>query len=364
MTNIQVAVIGAGLSGLRVASLLERAGVDYRLIEARDRLGGRILTVDAAGVPGAGFDLGPSWYWPKMQPAIGALVDELGLAGFAQNGEGDVVFERMSREPARRYAGHPQEPQSMRLEGGTAALIRALAASVPVEKVMLDTSVTGLSLSTDGIDVTALSGAATIALRAQHVVTALPPRLLEASIALTPEPDASTRHRWQQTATWMAPHAKFFALYDRPFWRDAGLSGTAQSMVGPLVEIHDATTAAGEAALFGFLGVPAEQRATLGDEALKRACVDQLGRLFGEAALTPRQTLLKDWTTDPMTATPADRVAGGHVMAGAVEWVPTAWRGRMTVAGSEASPSESGYLAGAVIAAENAARETLRRIHG
>lgn len=30
-----------------------------------------------------------------------------------------------------------------------------------------------------------------------------------------------------------------FAIYDRPFWREAGLSGTAQSMVGPLAEIHD-----------------------------------------------------------------------------------------------------------------------------
>ena len=90
---------------------------------------------------------------------------------------------------------------------------------------------------------------------AAHVMSALPPRLMADSIALTPAMDAATVAMWRATPTWMAPHAKVFAVYDRPFWRDAGLSGMAQSLVGPLVEIHDATTASGRAALFGFVGV-------------------------------------------------------------------------------------------------------------
>ncbi len=40
--------------------------------------------------------------------------------------------------------------------------------------------------------------------------------------------------------------------YFSPFWRDIGLSGTAQSMVEPLLEIHEATTASGAAAFFGI----------------------------------------------------------------------------------------------------------------
>ena len=51
---------------------------------------------------------------------------------------------------------------------------------------------------------------------------AVPPRLLEASVAFEPDIDPAARRRWRETPTWMAPHAKFFALYDRPFWRDAG----------------------------------------------------------------------------------------------------------------------------------------------
>jgi monoamine oxidase len=76
-----VAILGGGLAGLQAARLLHAAGVDLLVLEARDRLGGRILSADAAGQAGVdGFDLGPSWFWPEMQPALGALVRELGLA--------------------------------------------------------------------------------------------------------------------------------------------------------------------------------------------------------------------------------------------------------------------------------------------
>ena len=78
--------------------------------------------MDGTGAPSDdGFDLGPAWIWPRVQPALAALVRELDLPTFGQTSAGDVVFERMSREPAQRYAGPAQEPQSMRLAGGTAA---------------------------------------------------------------------------------------------------------------------------------------------------------------------------------------------------------------------------------------------------
>jgi len=71
MPRTHVAIIGAGLAGLHASRLLRAAHVDCVLIEARDRLGGRILTVDQYGQPADdGFDLGPFWYWPRVQPAI------------------------------------------------------------------------------------------------------------------------------------------------------------------------------------------------------------------------------------------------------------------------------------------------------
>lgn len=361
MIQAKVAILGGGLAGLYAARLLHKAGLDFVLLEARDRLGGRILTADQSGLPSEdGFDLGPSWYWPQMQPAIAALVAELGLPDFAQNFDGDVIFERMSREPPQRYRGMREDQQSMRLVGGTAALVRALVRELPGEKLLLNARVTAMALVGGGVELTISRADGSIEKPVtKTVIAALPPRLLEATVTFTPSQEPPTARNWHETATWMAPHAKFFALYERPFWRDAGLSGTAQSMVGPMAEMHDATTASGRPALFGFVGIGAEQRAALGKEALTRACLAQFARIFGPQASAPRATLLKDWAADPLTATAADSVAGGHIGPSDRPWVSGPWRERLALAGSETSPSEPGYLAGAIVAAQRAVNATL-----
>ena len=335
--------------------------MDFVLFEARDRLGGRILTVNASGTPsGDGFDLGPSWFWPHVQPAIGALVEELGLAAFRQATSGDGVFERMSREAPRRYRESGADQPSMRLVGGTTTLVQALLRDLPQERIVLETRVRELAFANDGIVLTVTCGSLPPTTRtARKAIVALPPRLLEGTVAFSPAQDAATAKAWRETPTWMAPTAKFTALYDQAFWRDAGLSGAAQSLVGPLAEIHDASTASGKPALFGFLGVGADQRAVQAQPALTRACLEQLARIFGPAALVPSATLFKDWSSDPLTATNRDRVAGEHVVPRNGPWVVGPWRDRLALAGSETSPSEPGYLAGAIVAAERAVAETL-----
>jgi monoamine oxidase len=356
-----VLIVGGGLAGLIAARRLHQAGCAFQLLEARNRLGGRILSTDATGEEAAdSFDLGPSWFWPGMQPVMAALIQELGLASFAQHSEGDVIFHRMSREVPRRYQGLRQEPQSMRVVGGTGAIISSLFRDLPKTAIRLGARVTHVAL--DGhvvtVDFVTADGNGH-RLQAAHVIFALPPRLLEATVSFTPLIGPEASHHWRDTPTWMAPHAKFFAIYDRPFWREAGLSGTAQSMVGPLVEIHDATTAGGEAALFGFVGIPAERRVILGRDAIVAASLQQLADLFGPPARTPRATLLKDWAADPLTATADDRLAGSHPRADGRPWIRGKWQEFISLAGSEASRNEPGYLAGAVDAAEYAVKTIL-----
>ncbi len=356
-----VAIVGGGLAGLHAARLLHAAGVDFLLFEARDHLGGRIFSVDEDGRPSDdGFDLGPSWFWPETQPAMASLIADLGLAMFPQHSDGDVVFERVSGEEPQRYRVGDQAPQSMRLSGGAHALVRALAAGLPLERLQCGTRVSKAMLRDDAVTLTIvdLEGSERL-VHAGQVIFAMPPRLLEASVAFSPPIDPTAAARWRATATWMAPHAKFFAIYDRPFWREAGLSGMGQSMVGPLVEIHDATTASGAAALFGFVGVGAGQRAAIGEAALAQACVAQLGRLFGLEALRPRATLFKDWSIDPLVATMDDRVAGGHPTPDRRPWVSGVWRRRILLAGSETSARDPGYLAGAIDAAQRVVRDIL-----
>lgn len=60
--------------------------------------------------------------------------------------------------------------------------------------------------------------------------------------------------------------AKFIAVYDTVFLRNAGLSGTAMSQRGPLLEIQDASNEYKQTpALFGFVGTASSYRAGIGE---------------------------------------------------------------------------------------------------
>ena len=358
----EVLILGGGLAGLYAARLLHEAGIGFRLVEARERLGGRILSVDAdCAVSGDGYDLGPSWFWPEMQPDIAALLGVLDVRMFPQYGDGDLLVESSVSQRAQRYPGISQVPQSMRLVGGTGSLVAALAADIPAGRINLGARVYRLELLDNGVRAWIReAGGGEYALVAGQVIAAMPPRLL-ASIIFEPAVDSRMAGLWRRTATWMAPHAKFFALYERPFWREAGLSGTARSMVGPLAEIHDATTASAGAALFGFVGLDWHQRREVGEAALGQACVAQLARLFGPTAREATATLYKDWADDSLTATDDDRVPAGHPVPHAGPWITGRWESCLALAGSETSTTDPGYLAGALAAARRAVSGIVHR---
>tara|TARA_R110002051_G_scaffold236929_1_gene297983 strand:- start:98 stop:592 length:495 start_codon:yes stop_codon:yes gene_type:complete len=150
----------------------------------------------------------------------------------------------------------------------------------------------------------------------------------------------------------MAPHAKYVAVYESPFWRDAGFSGAARSAIGPLTEIHDASTLESDGALFGFFGVPAQVRQSVSDTMLKEHCRAQLVRLFGAQASTPTAEYLKDWAQDLLTAMPADASGNGqHAVAPPSKPKTGVWQDCLTGCGSEWSAQFPGYVAGAIDAA-------------
>ena len=358
--RVRVAIVGGGLSGLFAAHRLQSLGErDWVLFEARPRLGGRILSapVDAKGAAATEamnrFDLGPTWFWPEMQPELDEAVAGLGLARFAQFDAGDLLLERSPREPVQRLGGCASSPASMRLVGGMASLIDALASRLPVGQLRTGHVVRELRRTGPHAELLVQGpGDQPLAWQAEHVLLALPPRLAAHRLVFSPALPAPLLAQWQATPTWMAPHAKCLAVFDAPFWREQGLSGQARSARGPMVEIHDASMPGGSAALFGFVGVPAHVRHGLSPEALQAHCQAQFVRLFGEAAAHPRALFVKDWAADPFTATPADLNASGHHAPAPVSHAADGpWAGCLTGIASEWSPQFPGYVAGAVEAA-------------
>jgi monoamine oxidase len=81
-----VAVIGAGLSGLIAVRDLVASGLSVILVEATDRVGGRIRSYsgsEASGDEGAMLEFGATWIGPG-QDNMYRLCEELGIEIFPQ----------------------------------------------------------------------------------------------------------------------------------------------------------------------------------------------------------------------------------------------------------------------------------------
>ena len=100
--DVDVAVIGAGIAGLAAAGVVSRAGLRTVVLEARDRVGGRIWTSRAW--PDLPVDLGASWIHGTDGNPVYAEVNRLGLAtrvfdvGSFDGGGSAVLFSRNGTE--------------------------------------------------------------------------------------------------------------------------------------------------------------------------------------------------------------------------------------------------------------------------
>ena len=339
-----ILIIGGGFSGLVAAWQLQRAGQSFCLLEARPRFGGRILTLD---VGGAACDLGPSWFWPG-QPLVAGLLDYFDIPYFEQYANGVLLFQQADGRIMQAADPSPMAG-SLRVNGGIARLAEALAAEIDPVHRLLNHAVTGLSVTDAVIKVNISAPSGQTSMSATQVAIALPPRLA-AELAFAPALPTATQQTLATTPTWMAGHAKFFAVYDRPFWREQGLCGTAISRRGPLAEIHDASPNAGNRfAIFGFAGLDAQTRASMGQTEFVRLALAQLVTLFGEQASRPVAVHLQDWSAEAFTAGAADRrPQTRHPEYGLDLQLGSAWAGKLDFISTETSFSNGGLIEGAL----------------
>ncbi len=201
-----VLIVGAGLSGLALALDLQRAGRDYILVEARDRIGGRIksLAADAASGNTPRYDLGPAWFW-HGQPRMAQLVRDFDLAVFEQYSTGSLVFEDANGAIQRDLA-FATMAGSLRLENGMASLTEAIAAALQNDKIHLRSQVQHVTLAAHGVDVTIQGVSEKI--HARHIAIAVPPRVATRTIAFDPVLTPLQSAAMAAVPTWMASAAE------------------------------------------------------------------------------------------------------------------------------------------------------------
>lgn len=347
MSFVEHLIIGGGISGCVMAHHLEKRVSDFKLIEAQASLGGRIQSTDQ------GLDLGPTWYWPH-QHSVKALLEELNIQSFNQYTQGEYVYQAGPNSPITQ--GRDQQAMlSHRVVGGMGAVITALENTFPTNKVLLNAPVSHITKQDDVWQVKLIHGEE---LSCNQLWLAMPPRKI-AQLFSSINNETSDKcvlsealiSHLQAQQTWMSAQAKFVAEYKTPFWRDAGLSGQGFSRVGPMVEINDASGQNPEStcALFGFIGVPAVNRQSIDKQQIINACVTQLGKLFGEAALSPINTHYIDWANNEFISTTADiNEPSQHAHFDEARFKAELNRLNLGLIGSEFSQTEPGYIAGAI----------------
>ncbi len=343
-------VLGAGMSGLSAAVAGREAGFDVTVLEARDRIGGRILSQPLAGGRGHA-DLGPAWMWPVYQSRLEALRRSLGVDAAPQYETGAFSYEDGGQ--VQRFAAPSRYGDAIRFPGGASGLIEGLAAQLPAGTIRTG-EIAATVRSGEGVEIETVDGARHAA---DQAIIALPPRLadqLEWQPGLSPDLSRAL----QGLPTWMGAHAKLIAVYERPFWREQGLSGGGASRQGPVMEIADQSPSDGSlGVLFAFIGWPADQRAREG-EGLTGKVLDQFARLFGEAARSPLETHLLDWSQEAFTATEADRrYRGGHPHYGGAVFEQTWFDGRIAFAGAETISESGGLIEGALLSGQRALQQ-------
>jgi monoamine oxidase len=94
ITEVDVAVVGGGFSGMTAAYHLHQSGLKVALLEATDRLGGRSRSHSLETGPGL-VELGATWINNKTQPEVTALVEEFGLEFIVQYTDGYEVRQML-----------------------------------------------------------------------------------------------------------------------------------------------------------------------------------------------------------------------------------------------------------------------------
>jgi monoamine oxidase len=380
---IDVAIVGAGLSGLSLACELHAMGMRVQVYEARHRTGGRILTDRSA--PGAAIDLGGSWYWPDTEPRMTALVQALGLASLAQPDVGEVLTLADVNEGPKVMDVQGVHGGARRLHGGMQVLMDALRHRLPEGTVHTACPVHQVRDLHEAVELS-FQGAlpARMPVRARHVVITLPPRLAD-GLGYSPPLPETLRQAMQAVPTWMALEAKVARRFQQPFWLQHGHSGSAFSshLQSVLRENWDASDTQG-AALAGFCAIPAGARPAF-SKSMPLLADSQWAQWFGgevHSQAADDTLVMLDWAQERQTCSALD-------LADGITSPPQAdpalrrphWGGRLLFGGTETAKVASGHMEGAlestarvlewlrptvtrtVDAATQAWRETLQHFH-
>lgn len=336
--NKNIVIIGAGLSGLYLGYQLKKEGFSIKILDANDRIGGRIYTKE---IQNTTIELGATWLWEYNKELL-ALCMELKISLFEQNMTGDALFEAMSTNSPQRFKLPPNQEISYRIAGGTATLLNKLVNKLSEKELELNQKVITINGNDDVIEVITENSN----FRADIVVSTIPPHLLVNSIHFSLKLERDLIEVANNTHTWMKDSIKFAVIYKTPFWKEKGLSGVGFSNVGPITEMYDHSDIDNKTfALMGFLNGDLIKKTKDYRELLIK---NQLLKFFGEDGKKYLYYEEKVWSEEMFLNIDNGEFLSPHSNNGHPIYQKEYLKGKFIVAGSETSPSYGGYMEGAI----------------
>jgi monoamine oxidase len=405
-----VIVVGAGIAGLAAADRLTRSGARVQVIEARERIGGRLWTrADAAGLP---IDLGGAWVHgtrgnpltdladragveliatdPDSAVTLGAgadrveaawdLAEDLAEAATEAAGPGQSLGSALTALPAwaRLTAADRQAMQEGPLaalaaeygaeaelldartfddddpfpgpdglpRGGYSALLAALSAGPALR---LRTPVTGLAPVAGGVSVTTAMGED---LRAGAVIVTLPLGVLQSG-AVRIAGGWPGRTARAIAALGMGVLNKTVLRFPAVFWPDE-VDWITLSGAGERSQWFSLARALDAPVLIGFLAGTAARAAEARAQEVAEAMA-ALTRVFGPSVPDPVGVMTTAWASDPWALGAYSCHASGSGPADRAALAEPIWDGRLLLAGEATHPRFWGNAHGAYQAGLEAA---------
>jgi monoamine oxidase len=457
--HADVVVVGAGFAGLTAARELVRRGRSVMVLEARHRVGGRVVNKDLGD--GVFTERGGTFLGPT-QTRIRRLADEMGVGFFPMYDEGNNVYvadgkrlewsdtgptgtappdleilpdvakvifkvdelskqvpvrapwtapkaDQWDRRTLREFAianssGHPRflelldvalraqmgaeardvsllfalwftaqsgdrkhpgtfernfntrgGAQQNRFHGGSQVVALRVAKQLG-DRVVLGSPVRRIEQRPHGVIVESDD----VLVRAKRVVVALAPALVK---RIHFSPGLPEQRRRLNDTMPQGTLTKVSAVYDRPFWRDKGLTGTAVSLSGPAgIWFEDSPEDASRGIVIGFVGGDRNRLYRTLRRAERRArVIAELETLFGPKAGKVERLVESDWRGEKWSRGCPIAWAPPHTLTryGPALREPV---GRIHWAGTETADYWAGYMDGAVRSGERVAREIDRRL--
>ena len=449
-TLADVLVVGAGLAGLYAARLVRRAGLTVKVLEARDRVGGRVLSQRLTG--DSSVDLGAQWIGPG-QRRMRALANEYGLKMIATHTQGDAVFGvgrgfrrmqgtsspmswigkldalrlgwKVDRIAKKLSVTEPwRHPQAGHLDSVSfAEWVKDEAFTEGARSYWLYIVESGMCANPDDFSTLEVAqqiatlgglgrletadqeffaaGAQTIAQRladelgdrvqlqapvralrhegsddrvlrattdcgeflGRHVILAIPLQLVK---AISFDDDLSRQVHHSEEKLVLGQVVKSTVVYDRAWWRDAGLSGTADTPGEQISFLVDTSNDAGRPGILVALatGPHAESLSQMDDATRKVTVMSHVQRVLGgpgDSPTQPRDFFSMNWISEPWSL-------GGYASRRTVgQWTDqkdtlAALRGPIHFAGTETATEWRSYMEGALQSAERASTEIINEI--